>query len=107
MSFEIIAVPSFKRELKKLAKKYPPLKEDFSNLVESLKENSDQGTPLGQNCFKIRMAIASKGRGKSGGSRVITCVKITKNQIYLISIFDKSEKENITAKELSELLKNL
>lgn len=53
------------------------------------------------------MAISSKGRGKSGGSRVITCVKVTKNRVYLISIFDKSEKENITAKELSELLKNL
>ena len=107
MSFEIIAVPSFKRELKKLAKKYPSLKEDFSNLVESLKEKPDQGTPLGQDCFKIRMAITSKGRGKSGGSRVITCVRITKNKIYLISIFDKSEKENITAKELSRLIKNL
>lgn len=107
MSFEIIAVPSFQRELKKLSKKYPSIKEDFSKLLESLKANPEQGTPLGQDCFKIRMAISSKGRGKSGGSRVITCVKVTKSRVYLISIFDKSEKENITAKELSELLKNL
>jgi len=107
MSFEIIAVPNFKRELKKLSKKYPSIKNDFSVLIDSLKKDPSQGTPLGQDCFKIRMAIASKGRGKSGGSRIITCVKVTKSRVYLISIFDKSEKENITAKELSQLLKNL
>jgi mRNA-degrading endonuclease RelE of RelBE toxin-antitoxin system len=107
MSFEIIAVPNFQRELKKLHKKDPSIKEDFAKLVESLKQEPDQGTSLGQDCFKIRMSIASKGRGKSGGSRVKTCVKVIKKSIYLLSIFDKSEKETISSKELSELIKNL
>ncbi len=107
MSFEIIAVPNFQRELKKLHKKYPSIKEDFAKLVESLKQEPDQGTSLGQDCFKIRMSIASKGRRKSGGSRVITCLKVIRKSIYLLSIFDKSEKDTISSKELSELIKNL
>jgi hypothetical protein len=51
------------------------------------------------------MAITSKGKGKSGGSRVITCVKIVDLDVYLLSIYDKSDKENISDNELDELLK--
>lgn len=51
------------------------------------------------------MAITSKGRGKSGGSRVISCVKIVAESVFLLSIYDKSAKENISDKELDELLK--
>lgn len=65
------------------------------------------GTPLGKNAYKIRMAVTSKGKGKSGGARVITCVKIIATTVYLVSIFDKSEKENVTDKELKDLIKNL
>lgn len=104
MSYEIVAIPNFRKELKKLAKKYPSLKEDFGVLLESLEVNPLQGVSLGNNCYKIRMAIASKGKGKSGGSRVITFVKISQTTVYLLSIYDKSEKENISDGELKELL---
>jgi len=104
MSYEIVAIPNFRKELKKLAKKYPSLKEDFGVLLESLEVNPLQGVSLGNNCYKIRMAIASKGKGKSGGSRVITFVKISQTTVYLLSIYDKSEKENISDSELKELL---
>lgn len=104
MSYEIVAIPNFRKELKKLAKKYPSLKEDFGVLLESLEVNPFQGVSLGNNCYKIRMAIASKGKGKSGGSRVITFVKISQTTVYLLSIYDKSEKENISDSELKELL---
>ena len=63
--------------------------------------------PLGNNCYKIRMAISSKNKGKSGGSRVITFVKISQTTVYLLSIYDKSEKENISDSELKELLNSL
>ena len=59
----------------------------------------------GSGGYKVRMAIASKGKGKSGGSRVITCVKIVEEHVYLLSIYDKSDKESISDKELDELLK--
>lgn len=59
---------------------------------------------MGQDCYKVRMAIASKNKGKSGGSRIITCVKLVEKDIYLLSIFDKSEKESVYDKEIDELL---
>ncbi|MBX2967673.1 MAG: type II toxin-antitoxin system RelE/ParE family toxin [Cyclobacteriaceae bacterium] len=105
MSYNIIAIPKFKKELKKLAKKYASLKNDLTALFESLEANPRQGTPLGNNCYKIRLAITSKSKGKSGGARVITNVIVTVNTVYLLSIYDKSNKETLSDKELSELLK--
>lgn len=105
MSYNIIAVPTFRKELKRLAKKYNSLKTDLATLFESLEENPVQGTSLGRNCYKIRLAISSKGKGKSGGARLITNIVIEEETVYLLSIYDKSDKENLSDKELNELLK--
>lgn len=105
MTYNILSIPPFDRQLKRLAKKYPSLKNEFTRLLNSLEEKPDQGTPLGNNCFKIRIAVASKGKGKSGGARVITNIVITEKTVYLLSIYDKSEQANISDKELDELLK--
>lgn len=105
MSYKIIPTTEFEKELKKLIKKYPSLKDDFRILVQSLEINPTQGAPLGNNCYKIRLAIASKGKGKSGGARVITFVKLINEIVLLISIYDKSVKENISTKELNDRLK--
>ena len=72
MSYKIVTLIPFEKELKRLAKKYPSLKDEYQNLLQALKIKPDLGIPLGNNCFKIRIAIASKGKGKSGGGRVIT-----------------------------------
>jgi hypothetical protein len=105
MSYNILPIPPFDRQLKRLSKKYPSLKEEYFELIESLEKNPEQGTNLGNNCYKIRLAIASKGKGKSGGARVITNFVIADATVYLLSIYDKSEKQNLTDKELDELLK--
>jgi hypothetical protein len=94
-----------KEKSKRLLKKYHSLAQDFANLLESLQNNPTQGTSLGNDCYKIRMAISSKNKGKSGGARVITCVKIVKNRLYLLTIYDKSDKENIEDKELDAVLR--
>lgn len=107
MSFEIQTISVFEKQAKRLVKKYSSLKIELLNLIQELKENPQTGTSLGQNCFKIRIAISSKGKGKSGGARIITNVMIQDNIVYLINIYDKSEKENLTDKELSELLKDI
>jgi len=70
-----------------------------------LKTAPAQGVPLGNNCFKIRLAIGSKGRGKSGGARVITCLQVVQTSVYLLTVYDKSQQDSITDKELLELLK--
>jgi len=72
-----------------------------------LKQVPDKGTPIGNECFKIRLAIASKGKGKSGGARIITYLSVTDEMIVLLSIYDKSEKEDISDKELLKLLDQL
>jgi mRNA-degrading endonuclease RelE of RelBE toxin-antitoxin system len=104
MSFEVIAIPRFKRDLKKLVKRYPSLREEFIRLVEHLIENPTEGIPLGNDCFKIRLFIASKGKGKSGGARVVTYVLVKQEEVYLLTIFDKSDNENIPNSELRVLL---
>src|ERR1700742_3065927 len=100
MSFNILPTPGFKRELKKLFKKYSSLKSDLSELFVSLEKDPTLGQPLGNNCFKIRMAISSKNKGKSGGARVITYVQIVDETIFLLSIYDKSDTDTITDDEL-------
>jgi mRNA-degrading endonuclease RelE of RelBE toxin-antitoxin system len=105
MSYKVIAIPKFEKELKKLVKKYPSLKEEFIQLVSVLRLQPDSGTPLGNNCFKIRLSIASKGKGKSGGARVITYVQIKGKTVFMLTIYDKNEQDNISDKELYDLLK--
>jgi len=105
MSFNVIVNTGFKKHAKSIGKKYRSLKSDLVALISSLEKNPLQGEPLGKDCYKVRMAITSKGKGKSGGSRVITCVKVVDQDVYLLTIYDKSEKENISDKELDELLK--
>ena len=105
MSYKVKSIAVFEKQAKRLIKKYASLKNELLELVKELKENPEYGTPIGKNCFKIRIAIASKGKGKSGGARVITNFMVADANVYLLSIYDKLEKENITNTELDELLK--
>lgn len=104
MSFNVIVTTGFKKHAKGISKKHFSLKTDIQELITSLENDPTQGEPLGRDCYKVRMAISSKGKGKSGGSRVITCVKVVNEDIYLLAIYDKSDKENISDKELDLLL---
>ena len=99
--------PTFRRELKRLIKKYPSLLKDIKNLGEQVLENPTLGTSLGRNTYKIRLSITGKSGGKSGGGRVITCLKIENDTIFFMSIFDKSEKSSLSDRELTELLKEI
>jgi hypothetical protein len=77
----------------------------LAGLIEKLTNEPELGTALGNSFYKIRLAIASKDKGKSGGARVITYVKVAQNTVYLASVFDKSEKSTITNKELEHIFK--
>lgn len=107
MSFEVIVTEPFERKLKRLIRKYPSLKSDIAPLLLSLEQQPTMGEPLGKDCYKIRLAITSKGKGKSGGARVITYVRILKNSVFLIDIYDKSDQESIADRELKLLIKLL
>ena len=90
-----------------MAKNHQSLKNDLTELKQELLENPTKGDSLGQDCYKIRMAISSKNKGKSAGARVITLVRIIDQEITLLTIYDKSKKDTITNIELQEILKNL
>lgn len=90
-----------------MLKKYPSLKKEMIELQEMVSSNPTLGTPLGQDCYKIRLAIKSKRKGKSGGARVITNVKIIGETVYLLSIYDKSEKDDYTDEELNNWLSDI
>lgn len=104
-NIEIVALPQFEKEILQLSKKYPSLEKDFADLLVELRSNPFSGTRLGHNCYKVRMKITSKQAGKRGGARVITCVKIIGKRIFLVSIFDKSERDTISKKEIELILK--
>lgn len=107
MSYKILPTLRFQKEARRLLKKYPSLKNDLSDLISELEESPTLGTPIGNDCFKIRMAISSKGKGKSGGARVITYVYFKGETVYLLAVYDKSEQESITDSEILKIVKNI
>lgn len=104
MPFEIVLSENFERQIKQLSKKYRSIEDDVLELIDDLEINPKKGEPLGRDCYKIRLNISSKNAGKSGGGRVITCVKIVDEQITLLTIYDKSEQDTIKDKDLKILL---
>lgn len=107
MSYRVITIRAFDRQAKRLLKKFPSLKSELLELITVLKEEPVYGTELGSNCFKVRLAITSKGKGKSGGARVITHFYVSEDTVILLSIYDKSEQANISDKEILSLLQQI
>ena len=110
MNFDIRASSYFATEAKRLSKHYPSFKNDYDNFIKSLKEDPYQGDDLGNGVRKVRMPIASKGRGKSGGARVITLNFLIDEQnmeINLLLLYDKKNADNFNPAALKEALKEL
>lgn len=116
MNCKIIVVENFKREAKRLVKKFVSLRDELRQLEKELLRNPHCGTPLGKGVYKIRLAVKSKGSGKSGGLRVITrTVEIQmqvmeqspQTDIYLLSIYDKAEQSAIADKQLKSLINSV
>ena len=108
MNCKIVATPDFARELKQLAKRYPSMKEDYDAFLKELRQNPLMGTELGKHMRKVRFTITSKAKGKSGGSRIITHTILTQTDganVTLVIIYNKSDQDSITDKELRRLLK--
>lgn len=107
MNYSIVTTQFFEREFKKLSKKYASLAKDFQKVISSLVENPKAGESIGNNCYKIRMSISSKNKGKSGGARIITYVRFVNEEIFLVSIYDKSELSSITDEDIQLRLKSI
>jgi hypothetical protein len=110
MKFEIITTPTFDKEFKRLKKKYNSLPNDLEIFEKELLGNTNIGIDLGGNIRKVRVAVKSKNKGKSSGIRVITysvIFKITDGIIFLVTLFDKSERENISDSEIKQIIKEI
>ena len=107
MQFKVLAIPPFDRQLKRLIKKYPDFKEDISVLADSLANNPKQGVAIGKCCYKIRVPFTSKGKGKSGGARIITYLHMAQQKVYLLAVYDKSEVATILDSQIVERLKQI
>jgi len=107
MSYNIKYTPFFEREFKKLLKKHSSLKRDLETVIKVLNENPGSGESIGNNCYKIRMSISSKNKGKSGGARIITHVRFINEEIFLLSIYDKSSFSTIAEEQLLIRIKSL
>ena len=97
----------FKREAKRLIKKYPSLLDEIQQVEKDLLNDPHHGESIGGGFYKIRVPIASKGVGKRGGARIVTYVQIVDDVIYLVSIYDKKELSNIEDATMKTFLKSI
>lgn len=107
MSYKVLVTSTFQKDTKRLFKKYPSIKTDLRHLIDTLEINPTQGISLGNDLYKIRLSIGSTGKGKSGGARVISLVKVIREEVFLLALYSKSEKSKISKEELSELISKL
>jgi len=107
MNYKVDTTPNFEREAKKLFKKYNSLKEELLILIDELETNPSKGIKLGEKIYKIRIAIKSKGKGKRGGGRILTYFKVSNETVYLLAIYSKGEKDDVSDKEVKQLIKEI
>lgn len=107
MNYRIVPTDNFSRELKRLSKKYPSLKQEIKDLADELSHNPKVGTPLGHNCYKIRVSTPDKPGGKSKGFRIITYVVSINEILFMLSIYDKSEIPTLKDWEIKKIIKKL
>ncbi len=105
---EIIVTDEFKRSAKPLAKRYKSFNQDYQDLLDELERNPRLGTDLGMGYRKVRMAIKSKGKGKSGGARVMTLDTLEYNDcLYLLFIYDKSDAANVDLDVIKKIVSEI
>ena len=105
MNFSIETIPRFEKDVKKLKKRFPKIKNDLLQLINRLSSNPELGTNLSENIFKIRVPNSSIPTGKSGGFRVITYYK-KDNILYLVTIYSKTEQDTILTEKLRKIIKD-
>jgi mRNA-degrading endonuclease RelE of RelBE toxin-antitoxin system len=110
MSFEIQTTSYFDTEAKRLAKRHRSFIDDLQDFQDELLENPYQGTELSPGIRKIRLTIDSKGRGKSGGARVITFTYLVDEKdgvVILLLLYDKADASNIKMNVVRKIIKDL
>jgi hypothetical protein len=105
MNYSIVPTEKFKKEAKRLIKKYPSLQSELAALNKELSKDPTTGTPLGHDAFKIRVAIKSKGQGKKRRGKNCHDLVAENKEAYLLTIYDKAELDSIDDKALKNMIK--
>jgi len=106
MSYNIETIPSFDKDVKKLKKRFPNIRNDLKELIVELQDEPTLGTHLAEGFYKIRLKNSSIPTGKSGGFRVITY--FVKNEtLYLVSMYSKSDTDTILIEKLKEIISKI
>ena len=107
--YSVEATAFFEEDIKKLSKKYPNIKKDFSDLIQQLEKGVFIGDRMKgfSDVFKVRVGSFDQKKGKQGGSRVIYYVVTKQKTVYLLSIYAKSKQANIKDKEIKNILETL
>ena len=106
----IIPSDEFCRQAKRLLKKHRTLINDLTELQRLLLADPFIGTDLGGGKRKIRLKVASKNKGKSGGFRVITFNVVQNDDgvlVYLVTLYDKSEYASVSDRYVDQIIKGL
>lgn len=97
---------AFKRQLKRLARRYRRIKSDIGPVIEALragKTPGEQMTGHDYTLYKVRAQNSDSQRGKSGGYRIIYYLK-TNTRCILVTIYAKSDQEDIAPDVANRLL---
>jgi len=103
-TFNIIEQRLYLKSIKKLSKKFKNISKDVNVFLDNIKTIDDLGVELKSNVYKVRIANSNKNRGKSSGYRLISYLKIVDNDLHLLYIYDKSLIENLTEKEIDNII---
>lgn len=109
-NIDVSVSDDFARQAKRFAKKYPSFKDDYKKILDSIKEKPLQGVEIAKNIRKIRMAIGSKGKGKSGGARIITFNVLTDIQnghVFFLLIYDKEEDSTVKVNVVKQMVRDM
>jgi hypothetical protein len=106
----VFTLPEFDKNLVRFCKKYQSLKSEYLAFVELTENEGVQGVALGKGIYKARLAVKTKGKGKSGGLRIISYSDIILSfdgeTVILVEIYDKNEFSTVSKKIIEEKVKD-
>jgi mRNA-degrading endonuclease RelE of RelBE toxin-antitoxin system len=110
MNYQIKTIRPFEKAVHNLAKKFRNIKNDLKLVIQELEVSPYLGVSIpGYDgaLWKLRVANTSAKRGKQGGFRIIYLIEESEKHCYLLLIYSKTEKSDVTSQEIEGLLRSL
>ena len=112
MKYQVMITPRFEKDIKAYKKRFPKIDEDMDEVINQLEKGNFLGDqinevhlPNDEGVYKVRVANTSARQGKSGGFRLVYYVVKNQWEIYLLTIYSKTDKSNISDKEIIKIIK--